>query len=131
MFESNLLGTHPKFFKTALKHMSVVHQIELDIPIEEENAIWDFVVDQVDGLSYNYLGFLYFCYRAFLKRAFRIPLPSSNPWSQEGTYLCPEVLRALAGPLHLQIEADLSMLSPEDHFHLTQLWISRGNIQYR
>ena len=126
MFESNLLGTHPKFFKTALKHMTVVHEIELDMTDDEENAAWDMIVDQVDGLGYNYRGFAYFTYRAFLKKLFRIPLPPSNPWSQSGTYLCEQVLASVAGPLHISISADLSMLSPEDHFHLTQAWISRG-----
>lgn len=126
MFESNLLGTHPKFYRTALKHMEVVHSIELDLTTYQENEIWDIIVDQFDGHPYNYKGFLYFTWRAFLKKFFGKPLPPTNPWSMPGSYLCDQVCYALQGITNEKIGIDLSMVSPEDLYYYMKAWVKHA-----
>lgn len=117
MFESNLLGTHPKFFKTALKHMTIVHEIDVLLPVEIENQIWDIVVDRYDDEPYNFKGFLYFCWRGFLKRFLGIPFPMKGLYDRSNGDLCVEVYKALtdAGVMP-DLNIDLSITSPHDLF---------------
>jgi hypothetical protein len=128
MFESNLLGTHPKFYKTALKHMEVVHQIEMNLTPDQEDEVWDIVVDQFDGHAYNYRAFIYFCWRAFLKKIFHQPLPKTNPWSLPGTYLCDQVCYALQGLSPEPISLDLSMVTPEELYYYLKDWVHRASL---
>ena len=128
MFESNLLGTHPKFYKTASKHFTVVHDIELKISPDAENHIWDVIVDQFDGARYNFKGFAYFCWRAFLLKAFKKPLPKINPWSMPGSYLCEQVFYAFQDLSGEKIAVDLAMISPEDLYRYVKTWVEDGKL---
>jgi len=129
MFESNLLGTHPKFYKTALKSMTVVHEIDLNqISDEQQNILWDTIVDHVDGQPYNYTGFAYFCWRAILKKFFGIQLPAKNPWSMPGTFLCEEVFNSLKTITNKNIDVDLSMVSPQDMYLFAKDWVPVGDL---
>jgi hypothetical protein len=117
MFESNLLGTHPKFYRTAQKHMTVVHEIDLPISVGQEDAIWDKVVDQYDDRGYDYGAFMYFCWRSFLRKLFRIPLPMTNPWSKGDHYLCDELYRAVESVAR-SVDVDLSITPPHQLYEL-------------
>ncbi len=128
MFESNLVGTHPKFLKTALKHMEVVHVINLNITTEQENKVWDMIVDQFDGHAYNYKAFFYFCFRAFLYKFFRRPLPIKNPWSGSESYLCEQIAYSLETLTTEKIDLDLSMISPEDLYHYLRSWVKNASL---
>ena len=111
MFQSNLLGTHPKFYKTAQKSMAVVHEINLDISVDQENKIWDIIVDKYDGKSYDFGAFLYFGWRALLRKIFKKPLPTNNPWAKEENYLCDEIYEALED-IAPKVSLDLSITPP-------------------
>lgn len=128
MFESNLLGTHPRFYKTALKHMEVVHELDIILTIEQENDIWDEIVEKFDGRKYNYKGFLYFCYRAILKKLFKMPLPDKNIFSQPGTYLCDQIFEALGILSKEEIGIDLAMVSPQHLYEYAKDWVLRGHL---
>ena len=120
MFEANLLGTHPRFFKTALAHgMEVVHELDLPISVEEENSVWDHVVDALDNKEYDYKGFLYFAVRGFLWRFFRVPFPTKNKWAQRKTYLCVAIFNAVKKYTVLKdVEMDISMTAPHALYSL-------------
>ena len=128
MFESNLLGTHPKFYKTALKHMTVVHEIELNIGVDSENYIWDLIVDKVDGSPYNYAGFFYFCSRAILLKLFKIPLPHYNLFRKNGAYLCTQIFNELQVLSEEKIAIDTAMISPQGLFEYAKDWVKRANL---
>ena len=115
MFESNLLGTHPKFFKTAKEHMTVVHQIYLPLSVDVENTVWDIIVDKYDSKSYNFRAFLYFCWRGILKRVFGKPFPLKSKWSTPGSDLCGQVYQALVDAgVCPDLGIDLSISSPHE-----------------
>ena len=88
MFESNLLGTHPRFYKTAQKHMTIVNEFDITMDVKDEDKIWDEVVDKYDGKGYDFPGFIYFCWRGFLLKFFNLPLPKKNAFAKPGMYLC-------------------------------------------
>lgn len=126
-FESNLLGTHPKFWKNDQKTLTIVHELDVKLPVETENKVWDVVVDKYDGKPYDYGAFVYFAWRAILKKIFKIPMPAKNKLEKSGTYLCDEVYQALvdAGALP-DLGIDIAMSSPHDVFvklseHLKQV----------
>lgn len=96
MFESNLMGTHPKFFASAKKHMEIVHSIDVPLTIEQENKLWDQVVEQYDDKPYDFTGAIYLGWRIILKRVFGKPLPLFNPWNQAGTFVCDELYQVLS-----------------------------------
>ena len=95
MFESNLLGTHPKFYKTAQKHMTIVHEVTIPFTLEQEDHAWDLMVDKFDGKPYDYKAILYIGWRRILNRCFKIPIPEINPWRTQGAYFCDELYEIL------------------------------------
>lgn len=127
-FESNLLGTHPRFWKNDQKNLTVVHQIDVAIPIEVEDRVWDVVVDKYDGKSYDYGAFAYFCWRAILKKVFKIPMPAKNKWAKTGAYLCDEVYMSLvdAGVLP-DLGIDIAISSPHDVYEKVSAHINSGD----
>lgn len=100
MFESNLLGTHPAFYKNSLKTHTTVHEIDVPLDSKSEDTIWDLCVDKYDGKPYDFLGALYLGWRKFLFRLIKFPLPTKNRWTQPGQYFCDElydILRNVKG----------------------------------
>lgn len=95
MFESNLLGTHPKFFSNAKKHFEVVHQLDLDLSTEIEDKVWDEVVDKFDGKPYDFGGALYLGIRILLERVFKIKRPTVNRWASSEKFYCDEIYDCL------------------------------------
>ena len=91
VFESNLLGTHPKFYQTFLKHCSVVHEKIFDLPQETEDKIMDLIVKKYDGLGYDFGGVFYLGWRILIKRLFKFPLPEKNKWASVDKFFCDEV----------------------------------------
>ena len=97
MFESNLFGAHPAFFQTSLKSHTIVHELNIPLSVEDEDKIWDRVIQQYDGKSYDFLGAFYLGYRILLKRIFKIALPLKNAWGKEDEYFCDELYAILEG----------------------------------
>lgn len=120
LFEANLIGTHPKFLKTALAHgMEVVHQIKLPLTVEEEDAVWDEVVDRLDSKEYDYKAFLFFVISGVLWKLFGIPMPKKNLWAINHSYLCVEVFHAVKKHTVLKdIDIDISMTTPHELYSL-------------
>lgn len=95
MFESNLLGTHIKFYESSKPHFEIVHELNLDVPVPIEDAIWDVVVEKYDGKRYDIGGALYLGVRILMRRFLKIPLPKQNIWADPNAYFCDEVFEAL------------------------------------
>ena len=53
------------------------------------------IIDDMWGADYDKPAFLYFTYRAFLRKYFDIPLPKHNPWSRQNDVLCTGVANAI------------------------------------
>lgn len=91
VFESNLLGTHPAFYQTKLKSVSVVHEKSIALSIEQEDKIWDIIVQKYDARPYDFGGALYLGWRKILNRLFKRPMPEVNKWARDDHYFCDEI----------------------------------------
>lgn len=121
LFESNLLGTHPKFYKNYKKHVTIVHEIDLNIDIETENLIWDKVVDEYDGKPYDYPAFIYFIFRAVLKKLFKIPFPKKNKWGRNDMFICDELYEIpYKNKISPDLKIDLAITPPHEVYEILQ-----------
>lgn len=115
MFESNLLGTHPKFYQTALKHCTVVHEMNVPLSIEEEDEVWDTIVEKYDNKPYDYLGAFYLGIRRFLTRVFGFKKMSVNVLAKRGSFFCNELYEVLCHiPEFPVIDVSSGLMTPHD-----------------
>ncbi len=123
VFHSDITGLHIEWAKTFLKGREVVLEMDYSPGLEKEEEIYQGVLNTYDGSWYDYGGFVYFVWRAFLKKFFKMPLPDKNPWASKKAYLCDEVVQLLPDDIcPPAIKAmDLSIKSPY------QVWLLLNN----
>lgn len=114
VFHSNLSGLHIVWFESFLKSYEVVFEIDVPLPLEEEEKMYQSIITKYDGASYDYGAFAYLTWRGFLKKFFGKPIPSHNPWASSKRYICDEVIQLLPEEIvGKEIKnADLSIRSP-------------------
>lgn len=119
VFHSNLLGTHIEWFATFKKTVTVVHEKEYKLPLEQEEVLYQNVIDKDDQKAYDYKAFAYFIWRAFLFRVFKSPFPAVNAWGSKDGFLCTGLASQLPAEFIPGLEKvkDGDMVSPE------QLWL--------
>jgi hypothetical protein len=121
MFESNLLGTHAKFYKNAKKHFTVVHEMNIPCTVEQEDAAWDIMVDKFDGKSYDFRGMIYLGICKLKNRLFGSSVPDVNAWGAKDAYFCDELYNILeqAGIVK-DTGVSQGMMTPHDVWELTK-----------
>ena len=123
MFQSNLIGTHPKFFYSAKKTFTVVHELDLPLTPEQENELWDIVIQEYDGRGYDFLGALYTGFFVLRERIFKIPRPAINKWGDPKRFYCNEVYEALNRVKGFESLPPASgMETPEDVWAKLEKW---------
>lgn len=125
MFESNLLGTHPAFFATALKTHTIVHEKDYALTVEQEDAIWDLVVESYDDKPYDFLGATYLGWFKLLHRILKVALPLRNKWCQPGQYFC-DVVYDVFNKAGLSELPKIDVLNGMDTPHDVWLKVSEG-----
>lgn len=123
IFHSDLTGLHIQWYQTFLKTHEVIYEIEYKPGLKKEEEIYQGVLNAYDGKGYDYGAFVYFAWRAALKKFLNKPLPDSNPWGHKDRYLCDEVVQLLPDeicPPSVK-KMDLSMKSPY------QVWLLLNN----
>lgn len=123
MFESNLLGTHPKFYKNAAKSFTLVHEMNIPLSSEQENRAWDLMVDKYDDRPYDFMGLFYLGYYKLVNRLFGTPIPEKNKWQSPHTYFCDELYQILQDIGYIDVKIENGMLSPHD------LWLKLNSSQ--
>lgn len=114
VFHSNLMGVKVDWYNSFLKSHQVVFEMNYNPGLKAEEAIYQEVINDNDGKGYDYGAFLYFTWRAFLKKFLLKPIPETNPWGSPDRYLCDEVIQMLPNsicPSEIK-RMDLSMKSP-------------------
>jgi hypothetical protein len=98
VFESNLLGCRPAFFKTWMKkgRRTIVHELELPVSEDQANALWDQWVALFDGQPYDFGGVFYLGWWKFKHRLFGTPRPAKNPWAKRTAFFCDEIFQLVA-----------------------------------
>lgn len=95
VFHSDLTGMHISWKASFDKTHETIYSITLDLPLEQEEAIYQSVITEYDGAGYDYGAFAYFCWRAALYKFFNTPLPDTNPWGSATRFLCDEEIQVL------------------------------------
>lgn len=113
VFESNILGTHPKFWKTAQKSLTVIDELEVEMTVKQEDVIWDTVVDQMDGKGYDWGAFFYLGFSHIANRLWGREISKVNKWAKSNTYVCLQVAQALIPYFPQLRDTDVSMLTPD------------------
>lgn len=114
VFHSDLTGMHISWLPTFLEEHKIVYTVDLELPLEQEEAIYQSVITKYDGSGYDYGAFAYFIWRAALLKFFKMPLPNSNPWGSKTRFLCDEEIQILPDDIvGAEIKKmDLAMRSP-------------------
>lgn len=117
VFHSALNGVHISWYKSFEKTHEVIHELDFSgSTLDIQEGVYQDIITAYDGKSYDYLGFLYFAWRALLLKFFNKPLPLKNPYSKPGSFLCTEIAGVLPDwiiPADIKANNDLSITSPE------------------
>ena len=95
LFQSNLLGAVLDYYPRFLDAATIVYSIDVPMDQDVENKIYMSAMDNFAGHGYGYTSFLYFTWRAFLFKCFKIPWPPKNVFNEAGDYLCVGLAQAL------------------------------------
>jgi len=114
VFHSNLKGCHVEWYSTFKKHNTVVFEEERKLNLEQEELVYQSLIDANDGKSYDYLAFLYFMLMAVRRRLFGKPLPQTNSWQKKSSLLCTGLAAYLPSNLFPELSTirDLEIISP-------------------
>lgn len=114
IFHADLTGMHIQWANTFFKTRKVIFEMDYAPGLNKEEAMYQGILDAYDGKGYDYGAFVYFCWRAALKKFFKIPLPEKNPWGSKDRFLCDEVVQLLPDQIcpPAMKQRDLSMKSP-------------------
>lgn len=114
VFHSNLLGSHIEWYGTFTKKCEIVYSLQFTLNLEEEEAVYQNILNTYDDKPYDYAAFLYFAYRALLKRTIGKPLPTTNELQDGDRLLCTELAKCVPDyivPASIK-DRDLSIVSP-------------------
>lgn len=111
VIHSNLLGVQFDWFKTFKKKNQILISKKLEMSLEQEETVYQGLLDGNDEEGYDFRAFWYFAYRALLYKAFKTPMPSKNKKNGAG-FLCTEMYGTLPEWLVPKVEADLSITTP-------------------
>jgi hypothetical protein len=114
VFHSNLLGLHIEWFNTFKKKIDIVLEKDFPMPLAEEEALYQSIINKEDGKSYDFKAFFYFTWRALLRKFFKVPLPEKNEWDNPACDICIESIRYLQGYLSTELPSDqrMSIMTP-------------------
>ena len=71
-----------------------IPKMVINIPCsqEEENQIFNYVLDHLEGKKYDFNAYLWLGLLGFRKKIFGIPLPNCNIADSVNSYLCTEII---------------------------------------
>ena len=118
---SDLLGLHnanrAEFFAAHTVVDTFTIYLDLDAQAKVEQKLMTYVRN--DHGDYDYGAFMYFAYRACARRFSGTPMPATNPWGTDNSYLCTEAayllnqsIAEVAGKTILPYDVDLGAISP-------------------
>lgn len=114
VFHADLLGVRLAWYPSFLKTHEVIYTMEFNLPLEQEEEVYQSIITANDGKGYDYGAFIYFFWRGLLRRFLNIPMPTTNPWGSKDRYLCDEMVEILPDyiiPKSVK-EMDIGMKSP-------------------
>lgn len=108
----------------------IVRSLSFDIPDDKALLAMSLIFSR--GASYDYSAFLYFAWRAYLKKFHGQEIPKSNAWDSKG-FLCTEMVgvadkicEILGYGSLLDDKIDLAITAPIDLYYLLETKASRS-----
>jgi len=98
VFHSSLFGVEIQGIYAFQKISRIMHIIDIPLPLNAEEAIYQRLLEKYEGESYDYRAFAYFVWCAFLYRIFGWPFPDKNVWQRPEDFLCDGFLAVLDCP---------------------------------
>jgi hypothetical protein len=98
LVHSNLIGVNLRLYKKfMIKHdPEIIDVVRYDnLTLQQEEEVFQSLLEKTDEDGYDYLGFMYFAWRAILLKTFHVPLPDKNPYGRINMHLCTEMVNAL------------------------------------
>jgi len=111
VFHSNLLGAHVEWSERFLSEVEVVFSIDLHIPEEEQDEIYN-KLPKLQNAKYDFGAFFYLGWRGLLKFFFNRPIPTTNKWARKDQFLCTEMGELFRKYLK-EPDTDLGMTTPD------------------
>jgi hypothetical protein len=111
LFHSNFYGAHLEWLDNFIKHSEIVYRIDLELPLEAEELIYQECIKRFDGEPYDWGALAYWLYAMVGYRYFGKPLPTRNLWGSGRANLCLELAQCLT-TLGVVLP-DLDMVLPE------------------
>lgn len=91
---SNFMGFQIAWASTIRKHNTVVHELDFPMTLEQEEAVYQSLMNKFDDYGYDWKSFLYFTWRGILKKFLNKPIPTHSPYNGKG-FLCVEVAKEI------------------------------------
>lgn len=111
VIHSNLLGVQFDWFKTFSKKSEAVFYKDFDLTLENEEKVYQSLLERFDEDGYDYKAFVYFAWSALLSKMLKVPMPKNNKYNGRG-FLCTELYGALPSWLVPKVDQDLSITTP-------------------
>lgn len=115
VFHSNFKGVHIQWFETFKRSNEIVYEINIEMDLQQEEALYQKIITVNDGKSYDYMGLLYLIYRGIGHRFFNQPMPTNNKWASNNNYFCIELLSLFE---QITIDTNLEVSSPYSVYKL-------------
>lgn len=106
VFQSTLAGVHSLELSEFLENHEIVY--EINVEVQDEKLLYDSLIEKYEGHKYDVSAFIYFGYRAFLRKYFKIPFPKHNIFNNKHEEICVEIG---ADALNMK-NVDASMITP-------------------
>jgi len=123
VIHSSISGVEIKGIHAFQKVARIVNSIDIPLPLESEEAIYQKILESYEGDHYDYQAFAYFSWRGLLYRLCGTPFPKKNAWQRSDDFLCVGFFDALNCPESpdwlreaLKSLGDLEMKSPHAVF---------------
>lgn len=121
VFHADLTGVHIAWYEHFAKTHSIVHELDFsDASLDLQEEAYQAIISQYYGKMYDFGSFVYFFWRAALKKVFKVAMPLRSPWGSKKTFLCTEIAGVMPDevvPAEIKSSRDLGMTSPY------QLWL--------
>lgn len=107
-------GINLQWFSKFLKHNQKVWEIDVPLPLEQEESIYQDLLDEHSDEGYDYWGAIYLGWRGLLYRLFKKPYPTLNKWGSNKRPMCMGVFLRLPKWLVGVIdERKIEIMSPD------------------
>lgn len=112
VIHSSLNGVELAWFNTFCKKNDIVFHLKYDLPLEQEEEIYQSILNNYDSSGYDYKAYFYFAWCILKMKLFKTPLPKSNAWGSKGSFLCTEMITTLPFWLLKVDSKDYGIVSP-------------------